>query len=878
MSWLGGLRQRLREVFTPGRDSRDVEDELRDHFEREVRRQLREGAAPDDARRRAVLRAGNLAAAADAVRDERSGRVLADALSDLRLAARTARRHVGFTAAVAASFALGVGGTTAVFGIVHATLLRPLPYADAGRLAVVRIWWNDFSARLSPADMNALQEHGSGIAVTGAFFRPDDGFAMTTEAGPELIDGAIVTDTLTRVLGVHPIAGPGFSTQPNAPEALIGDTLSRSRYGGPNGAVGKSIVIDDDAYTIVGVMPAGFDVPGQRGASVWLKALSRPSTRRGPFYFYTVARVAPGLTIDAAAGRLTAAVAPVLQDRFAVEPDWRYGLVPLRQALVGDLRRTLLLLFGAMAFVLLIAIVNVANLMLARGTVRTRELAVRASLGAGRGRLARHLLAESVLLGALGGAAGLACGWLFLDLVGSTATRALPALAAVRFEPVLVAFALAAGIGAALLASLVPLVKTPWGRLGVLLRDGGRGTIGAAGSARIRQALVVIEVALTVTVLTGAALLGRSLARLQAVDPGFAPDGRASFRLTLPDAQYPDDARRSAFISTLTERLRANPGVDDAAVALSLPPDLLALSNNYTIEGSAPGSQGAAGIAEWNVVSGGYFDTMGIRLVDGRPFTPADRAGAPRAAIVNETFARRHFPTGPAIGARFRSGDWDPGAPWTTIVGVAADVPYGKGLWGGADATVYVPHAQNPWLQSFYVVVSARGDPAGALRDARQTVRSLDAGLPLRDAATMRGRLHDSLTEPRLRALVFVLIAGLALALAVTGIYGVMAYHVQQRQRETAIRLALGATARDVVGGTVGMGLRLTLAGIVLGTLGAMALTRTLSAVLFQVTPRDPGSFALSAALLVATAALACGLPALRSARIDPSELLREDA
>ena len=875
MSWMSGWRQRLREIFRPGRAAQDLDDELLDHFEQETRRQIREGAPPDAARRAAAIRVGNLQAAHDAVRDERTGHILRDWVADLRIAARTSRRQLGFTAAVVASLALGVGGTTAVFSVVHAVLLKPLPYAAPDRLAVVRVWWKSFSARLSPADMYTLEETAGDIARVGAFFTPADGFAMATPSGPELIDGAIVTRTLPAVLGVLPILGSGFSAAPNAPEALIGETLWRSRYGGSPDAIGQGIVLDGDRYAIVGVMPSGFNVPGQRGESVWIKALRRQVTRRGPFYFYTVARLAEGLTPDVAAERLTSVVTPVLQAKYAVEPTWRYGAQPLQESLVVDVRRTLLLLLGAMGLVLSIAIVNVTNLMLARGTARTRELAVRASLGAGRWRLARHLLAESMLLGLIGGILGLGFAWILLSLASSGAIRTLRTLDALRLDATMVAFAMACGVGSALLASLLPIVRTPWKQLASVLRDSGRVSGGTRAQARVRQALVVCEVALTVTVLTGAVLLSRSLLRLQTIDPGFEPEHVTSFRLSLPDDPYDNEQQRAAFVTTLEDRLRAGP--TDVAFSLALPPNLLALSNNYTLEGAVPGTAGSSGVAEWNVVSPGYFQTMGIELVRGQLFSSSDRGSTTPVAIVNETFARRHYPDGRVLGARFKSGDWNVKSPWTTIVGVVADVPYGKGLWGGADATVYLPYAQNLWMQSFYVVLRSHGDLGQVLTYARQTVRALDPNLPLRDAATMSTRMRDSMVEPRLRSLIFALIGGLALALSVTGIYGVMAYQVNQRRHETAIRRALGATSREVMGAIVLAGFRLTVAGIVLGAVGTLWLSSSLSSVLFQITPQDPRSFATVAVLLACAAAAACIVPALRTARIEPAAVLREE-
>jgi putative ABC transport system permease protein len=877
MSWLLGLRQRIFEALRPGRADRDLDDELRDHLAREVDRQSGPEVSSDEALRRASLRVGGLEAAKEAVRDERAGHLLRDAAADLRIAARMARRNPGFTATVVISLALGVGGTTAVFSVVNAVLIQPLPYADSDRLFMTRIWWDSFSASLSPADVQALEEHGSDIASVAAYFAPeDDAFTMAAPDGPTLVTGAVITAGLPRVLGARPLLGAGFSASREAREALIGEALWRDRYAGSPDVIGQSIRLEGVAFTIVGVMPAGFNVPGQRHGVVWQRAIARQPTRRAPFYLNTIARLAPGVNPDAAASTLTAAVTPVLRDAYGIKQTWRYGLRPLKETLVGDVRRTLLLLFGAMASVLLIAIVNVMNLFLARGTVRARELAVRASLGAGRSRLARQLLAESALLGSVGGAAGLGLAWTLLRVAGATATFAVPRLDEVRIDAALVLFALACGIGAGLAAGTWPALRLPWTHLVNVLRDGGRSSSGSL-HGRTRQALVIAEIALTVMVLSGAVLLTKSLLRLQAIDPGFQPGGIVTFRLSLPDDPYSTEDRLALFTTQLEDRLRAEPGLSSIAFAFSLPPNLLVMTNNYTVEGASPGSPGTTAVAEWNVVSTDYFSTMGIGVHRGRGFSRDDRTRSAPVAIVNDAFVRRHYPDGQAIGRRLKSGDWDATGPWTTIVGVAADVPYGKGLWGGADATVYRPYSQSLWMQTPYVIVKSDGDPLHVVPAIREAVKSVDPNLPLRDVATMDDRLRTSMIEPRLRSRIFTLIAGLALALAVTGIYGVMAYHVNQRRRETAIRRALGARVSAVVGGIVATGLRLVGTGIVLGTVGAVLMSHSLSALLFRVDPRDPAALVTVAALLATAALVACAIPALRTARIDPASVLRDE-
>jgi putative ABC transport system permease protein len=549
----------------------------------------------------------------------------------------------------------------------------------------------------------------------------------------------------------------------------------------------------------------------------------------------------------------------------------------MKDTIVGDQRRTLVLLLAAMALVLLIAIVNVTNLFLARGGVRARELAIRASLGARRSRLVRQMLAEAALLGAVAGLAGLALAAALHGITHGVALRVVPRMHEVDVDGIVLVFAIACGALSGLLAGALPALRVPWHHPFASLRESGRTASEGAGRGRMRQGLVIAQLALTVTVLTGAVLLTRSFVRLQETNPGFHPDGLATFRLSLPDDPYNDENRLESFLTLLEGRLRGLPGVSSVAFSIALPPDLLVLSNNYTIEGATPGGPGANGVAEWNVVSDDFFTTMGIGMLAGRNFTNQDRRQAPEVAIVNQAFVRRHYPDGTALGQRFKGGDWSATDPWTTIVGVVGDVPYANGVWAGADATIYRPYAQNLWVQSPYVVLKAEGEPSGLIRMAEEAVKSIDARLPLRDAAPMNERLARSVTEPRLRMLLFAMIAGLALALSIVGIYGVMAYHVNQRRRETAIRRALGARVGEVVGATLTMGLKLTLAGVVLGTGAAILLTRALSAMLYHVSPRDPTSLATVVALLACAALVACVVPAVRSARIDPAVVLRDE-
>ncbi len=874
MSRVRGFGQWLRAVVLRSRVEDELDEELHDHCERELERQLARGVPRHEAARQTSLRVGSLEATKEYVRDERGGRLISDALADIRIGFRGLRRNRGFATAVVISLALGVAGTTAVSSVVHTVLLRSMPYRDAERLYFLRVWWDSFSAHLSPADIELLRERGGSVGPVAAFFFPAYGFSLTTKSGPEVVQGAFVTSDLTHVLGVSPIVGPGFSNQSDAFEVLIGHDLWQREFGGRSDVIGRTLTFDGRAETVVGVMPPGFTVPGLPDGQAWIKGRWRPPTRRGPFFLFTIVRLRPGLSHERAAIELTNLIAPVMKERFGGNPNWGYGVRSVRDTVVGDSRRTLLLAFGAVGLVLLISILNVANLMLARGTARAREFAVRASIGAGRWRLARQVLTESALLGAFGGALGLALAILALSIFHESAIAIVPRMHELEMNLPVALFALTTGIGAGLLAGVVPVVRMPWTGLADSLRDGGRLGSGGRHHATVRRILVAVEIAGTLTVLTGAALLAKTLHRLESTDPGFTPAGLVSFRLALPADQYPAERRRQ-FMSDLESQLRTLPRVSAVTFSSALPPANLASLNNYTVEGQT-GERGA-GVAEQIEVSIDFFETLAIPIVRGRQFDAADRRDAAPVAIVNETFARRQFQALDVLGRRFKSGDPQSKSPWITIVGVAADVPYSNGVWGGAAQTVYTPYAQNLWASSPYIVVKSGEDAGLLVGSIRQAVNDLDPSLPLRDVATMDERLRLSTLPARFRTWLAIALAAIALALAVTGIYGVMAYHVTQRHRETAIRRALGAREGQIIAEVMGSGLRLAGIGIVVGLAGAAAATRSLGTVLYQVSAQDPAMLLAGAAVLGGAALFACLIPAGRAARVDPMLILRDE-
>ena len=876
MSFLDGLQHRLRELVHPGAVDRELDEELRDHFEHERVRQLDRGVAPDRAERAARIRAGRPDLAREAVASERTGHLLGDLARDLRTAVRGIKRAPGFAAAVILSLALGIGGTAAIFSVVYGVLIRPLSFDHADELHLVRVWWNDFSASLSPADYDALRETRGKSGAVGAYFFPDNGFTLTGPDGPELVEGGIITPDLLEVLRVTPRLGSGLTPQNDACELLISETLWKRRFGGTRDALGRTLAIDGEHCTVVGVMPPGFNLPARQNDEIWAKARLRPPTRRGPFFMTVLARVPDEAVVGTAEARMTTAATPVLRDRYGVKDSWRYGLRPLRDVIVGDVRETLLLTFAAVSLVLIIAMANVANLLLARGTARARELAVRASLGAGKSRLARQLLTEAGVLGIAGGVLGVIVARVLVDIARTAGAEIVPRMSEVRVDAIVVAFAGSLGLFSGLLAGVLPVVRLPWCRLGEWLREGGR-TGESVTHARTRRTLVVAEIALTLTVVTSAALLVKSLVTVEHEDPGFSPDGVLSFKLALPDRPYDDEAKLAAFVDTLTSRLRAIPGVSRVAYASSLPPNLLEFTNNYTLEGRGRDGAGPSGVSEWNIVSPEFFEALKITVTRGRPFAPADLPASPVVGLVNESFARQHFQGLDPIGKRLKGGDWDPKSPWTTIVGVVRDVPYAGGVWGGSHPMVYQAFSQSPWLQNPYVLIRLAGDPASAVAAVRSAVIGTDPNVPLRDVAMMPERVRRSTTIPRFRGLLFSFFAVLALALALTGIYGIMAHHVHQRRRETAIRRALGATSGRMLISTLAAGMRLTVIGIVVGTVAAIAVTRSMAALLYRVDPRDPGILGAVAILLLGAAAIACLIPAWRAASVDPAVVLRDE-
>ena len=790
---------------------------------------------------------------------------------EVRQAARRLASSPGFTAAAVLTLALGMGANTAMFSVVHAVMLRPLPFPEPERLIRVR----GGSSYLDVQDWVAQARSFEGLGAYRAHF-----LDLTAGGAAERLDGALVTGDLFRVLGARAARGRLLQPADDRPGAervvVVSHGFWQRRLGGDPDAVGRMVRFSSGEHRVVGVTALGFRLP-ELDAEAWA-ALSADSPEeaaaRGAHSLMAVGRLRPGVTLaaaqaemDAVAGRLAAAYPEENKDR-------RLMLVPLHQFLVRDVRPALILLLGAVAFVLLIAVTNVANLLLVRAASREKEMAIRAALGAGRGRLFRQLLAESALLAAVGGGAGLVAAWWLADLVVRASPPGVPGIDNVRLDLRVLAFTAAVSLATGLFFGLVPGQQASHGSLGPSLKEGGR-AVGTPSRGRVRDLLVVAEVALALVLLVGAGLLLQSLHRAQSIDPGFDPGRVVTFNLTPPLERYGDIPKRTRLFEQVLERVAAVPGVESVGATSELPYGMGSVFHNFVIEGRPPLEPGREPEIYSRSVSPGYFRTLGIPLVRGRLLSADDRADSVRVALVNEAAARRHFPGEDPIGRRFA---WAraPERIWIQVVGVVGDVRASR-LENEEVPAVYTPLAQElrGWKTWMNMAVRTSVPPAALGAAVRREVAGVDADIPVTRVRAMEDLIADSFAPRRFNLLLLGGFALLAMLLAAVGLHGVISYAVAQRTHEVGVRLALGASRGDILRSVVGHGLALVLAGVALGAMGALGLSRFVSGMLFGVRPTDPLTFAAGALLLVAVAAAACYRPARRAADVDPIVALR---
>jgi putative ABC transport system permease protein len=782
-----------------------------------------------------------------------------------------------FTAAAVIALALGIGANTAIFSVINGVLLSALPYPRPGQLTMV---WADNRQQGIGDDVtsypNFLDWRDRNKTFQGMAGMRDQPIKLTGVSEPEELRGAAVTSNFFQLMGVNPAQGRGFTTEEEQlgkdKIIVLGYGLWYRRFGGDPGILNKTISLDSEQHTVVGIMPPGFQFPSK--AELWKPLAVEDQLRvvRGAFWLPVVGRLKPGVTRAQAQADMNVIAGQLEQQYPDTNTGFGINVVPLQEQIVGKIRMVLLVLLYSVTFVLLIACANVANLLLARAADRRREVAVRVALGASRLRIVRQLLTESVLLSVLGGALGLLLAWLGLTSFLKLGPADIPRLDNIHLDWHVLGFTFGISLLTGVLFGIVPALQTSRIDIGEALKDGGRSS-GDRDIQRIRNIFIVAEVAMTLILLVGAGLLIRSFWHLQQVNPGFKADHLLTLQLDLPQTKYREGRQAVTFYQQLQERLTAIPGVESASATSSIMLSATPQSGGFTIENRPPDPREKHVELPFDSILPNYFQTMGIQLLGGRSFTPQDADGAPAVAIVNESFAKRFLPNEDPIGKRFTFGAANDNSQWIRIIGVVSDTRR-QGLEAPIRIESWMSYAQMP-SSGMQIVVRTAGDPQALVGAVREAVRSLDRDLPLQRIETMEQILDKRIAQRRLNMLLLGLFATVALILAAVGIYGVTSYVVTQRTHEIGIRIALGAQIGNVMRLVVGQGMKLVLLGVGLGVIAALALTRLMAALLFGVGVTDPLTLSAAILLLLAVALLACWIPARRATKLNPMTALK---
>jgi putative ABC transport system permease protein len=809
---------------------------------------------------------------------QRGIEMLASLMSDVRYAVRQLVRRPGFTVVAVATLAIGIGANTAIFSVVNAVVLRPLAFEDPDR--IVMVWENNLERgydrfTVSPANFVDWRERGDAFDDLAAY--TGGSHTLTGHGAPTRLTVTFVSASLFSVLGVRPFLGRGFASDENDPGrdgvVVLSHIVWENRFGGDPGIIGRTILLDGNATEVIGVMPPDFAFRRQTEAWRPLSFDFDVSESRGAHYLRVLGKIKESFSVQQAEAAMGTLAGALEQEYPNINSGWGAVVVPLHEQIVGNVRRALAVLFGAVTVVLLIACANVANLLLSRSSSRQQELAVRAALGAGRRRLLRQLLTESVTLALVGGTAGILLAFAGLQVLVALNPGNLPRMEEIGVDGSVLLFALLAAILTGVVFGLVPAFHSSRSDLYESLKVGGGRTSGSVPGHRAKSLLVVSEVALALILVVGSGLLIQSFRRLQAVDPGFNADNAIAMQISPPESRYPETEHISTFYRTLLEQLETVPGISSVGAATGLPMrGRIRFSFSVVGRPAVPGSQQPS--ADFRTVSPDYFRTMGIPLLRGRGFTSGDDARAPSVVIINENLARQHFPDEEPLGQALNISTSDAPCP-CEIVGVVADVRQ-RSLEQDAQAGYYLPAAQAVW-RSMVVVARTPSNPTAVVPAMRQVVSAIDPDLAVYDVETLENRLSQSIARPRFNTVMLGVFAAVALLLAMVGIYGVMSYAVSQRRNELGIRVALGARTGEIIRLVVGRALGLTGAGIVIGLAGAYGTTRFLASMLFDVNPLDPATFAVVTAVLIGVAVLASYLPARRAARVDPVTALRSE-
>ena len=885
MRWVEKVLLRFRSLFRRGTIERDLNEELSFHLEQQIQENIASGMTPEEALYAARRTIGGMAQIQEECRDMRRVNLVQDILQDLRYAFRILRKSPAFTAAAVLTLALSIGANTAIFSVVNAVLLRPLPFRNAGRLVMV---WEDLSfmgfPQNTPAPANFVDWKNRNHVFEDMAAMHGDLMNLTGDGQPEEVEVKIVTANFFPLMGIRPVVGRTFLPEEDrsgGPRVmLLSSGLWARRYGATPQIVGKNILLSGEKYTVVGVLPPGFDFPDP--VDVWVPmAFSAEQWRqRSNHFLEVVARRRDGVTVERARDEM-AGIAKQLEHEYP-ETNTRVGtvVIPLHDQFVGSLRLGFVVLLATVGGVLLIACANIANLLLARATGRQREMAMRIALGARRSRLVRQVLTESVFLASLGGFVGvLLASWAF-GFLTKLIPLPLASTAAVSLNGPVLLFSMAVAMAAGILFGLAPACHISGGAIAETLKQGGRGAVGP-GSGRLRSSLVVVEVSLAVILLIGTGLMLQTLLHLQEIDPGFRPEHVLCMRTSLSateKSKYRDLKNRVDFYQRVLKGVTALPGVVDAGYTTYLPFTNGGGTSGFALEGKPTPPGGPYNDANHRVITPGYLRTIGARLIAGRSIQESDGPDSPPVAIINQTMARKYWSGDNPIGKHFKLGDDSSPTPWITIVGIVSDIRQ-MSLDVPARPEMYFSYLQQAGNFGFYtprdLAVRVSGVPLSIAREVRKLIAEVDKDQPVSRVRPMQALLSAELADRRLQLQLLGSFALLALVLVSLGIYGVLAYAVKQRTSEIGVRMALGARQQDILRSVMGSGAKLICIGLIAGLVGAWVLTRLIRSLLYGITTADPATFIASSLLFLLIGLGACYFPARRAARIDPTVALR---
>jgi putative ABC transport system permease protein len=877
------LKAGVRELVRRDKTESELSEELSAYMQNAADAKVRAGATPEEALRSARLEMGGVESVKHQVRAVGWEFGLDVFAQDVRYGLRMLLKAPLFTVVAVTTIALGIGANSAIFSLVDAILVRPLPYPEPQQLVAVGTHQRGESGMnpMGTADFLAWRDHQQSFEQVAVVDAGGGSFALSGMGAPERIPGVGVTANFFSIFGVAPLKGRGFNPGEDSPGAppviVISENFWRDHLNSDPAVLNRTLTFNGKQRTIVGVMPAGFRFPSSRPVDVWAVRTLYPPEGRPPYGLFGLGRLKQGVGVRQAEAELDQIAAQVTA-QYPTSPELFGVAMPMKEWMVSDFSTALLVLLAAIGLLLLIAVVNVANLLLARATVRQREVAVRMALGASRKRIVRQLLTESTVLSLLGGVIGLLLAWLAVRGFLVFGPGRMPRLNEVGINSGVLLFTFVVCVGSGILFGLAPAIETSRPSLTDPLKDTNRSS-SSASAHRTHRALLVFEVALALLLMIGSGLLIRSFVRLSDVNPGVQSDHVITAAISLPN-KYAEPQQLQQFWHQFLDGLQSLQGVKAAGITMSLPPNLLAITNPFTVEGQGYDRHRQQQLAEEMTVSPDYFRALAIPLLKGRFFSPSDRVEGekdPMIVIINETMAKQYFKGKDPIGGRIQTGDPNPTSPWETIVGVVGDVKY-SGLDAAPGPTIYVPYNENGWAawsREMYLVVRSSENATALVPPIRSQLASMDDTIPLAQVRSMDELLDESLVQQRFRTWLISGFAALALLLSAIGLYALISYSVSQRTREIGVRVALGAQRSNVLGMVLREGMQLLGFGLLLGLVGAFLATRIMRSLLYSTSSTDALSFIVTSLTLIAVALLACYIPARRATKVDPMVALR---